>query len=548
MPERLGVVTDGAFNATLTVRLDPDVNTEDLRIGDFVVIEGREFLYFSMLADLQLKVTDKALVADPPWDRDALVARALAGTGTYAVAQVKPMLMLPRPDPNDPFLDITERVRPVRTIPGHFAVLRAATDDDFRMVFGEDRNRDHMFSIGTPLTSDIPVAIDLRRLMERSNGIFGQSGTGKSFLARLILCGIIHRGVGVNLIFDMHDEYAFGKESEEGQWVKGLKELFPTRVQVWSLDPTKRDVERHVQIGLDQIEDEDILLLSEELRLSEKAPLAVAALAEHFRDRWLAVALGENVTADEEERLNSLVEREIIHPSTFTALRRALLQVRRRPYVVERADERAIDELVALLDRGTHVILHFPSNSSALDHMLVANIITRRVRRVYMERVERYQETRNPAHRPRPLMITIEEAHKFLNPQVARQTTFGTIAREMRKYYVTLLVIDQRPSSIDREVMSQLGTRVTGKLTEEADIDAVLTGVGNRAAVKAALEGLETKKQVIIMGHAVPMPLMLRTREYDETFYKAMQTPVGEEEAQPLDFDRAYSDLFGDDL
>ena len=548
MSTRLGVVTDGAYNATLTVRLDPDVSTEDLRVGDFVVIEGREYLYFSMLSDLQLRVTDANLIADPPWDRDTLVARALAGTGTYAVAQVKPMLMLPRQTPDDPFVDITERVRPVRTIPGHFAILRAATDDDFRQVFGEDRNRDHLFSIGTPLTSDIPVAIDLRRFMERSNGIFGQSGTGKSFLARLLLCGVIHRDVGVNLIFDMHDEYAFGKESEDGVWVKGLKELFPTRVQVWSLDPNKREADRHVQIGLDQIEEEDILLLSEELRLSEKAPLAVAALAEHFRDRWLLAALGEHLTEEEEERLADLIEREIVHPNTLTALRRALARIRRRHYIVERADERAIDELVALLDRGTHVILHFPPNSTALDHMLVANIITRRVRQVYMDKVERYQQTRNQAHKPRPLMITIEEAHKFLNPQVARQTTFGTIAREMRKYYVTLLVIDQRPSSIDREVMSQLGTRVTGKLTEEADIDAVLTGVGNRAAVKAALEGLETKKQVIIMGHAVPMPLMLRTREYDDTFYQAMQTPIGEEGAQPVDFDSAYADLFGDDV
>ncbi len=215
--------------------------------------------------------------------------------------------------------------------------------------------------------------------------------------------------------------------------------------------------------------------------------------------------------------------------------------------MVSQADARAIDELIALLDRGIHVILHFPPNSSTLDHILVANIITRQVRRVYMEKVERYQQTRNSAHKPRPLMITIEEAHKFLNPQVARQTTFGTIAREMRKYYVTLLVIDQRPSSIDREVMSQLGTRVTGKLTEEADIDAVLTGVGNRAAIKAALESLETKKQVIVMGHAVPMPLMLRTREYNEEFYRAMQTPAGQEDAQPVDFDAALSDLFGDE-
>ncbi|NPA91234.1 MAG: ATP-binding protein [Chloroflexi bacterium] len=540
MDGRLGVVTSGAFNSTLSVRLDPDVNTEDLHIGDFVVVEGRDYVYFSMIADLQLHVTDSNLIADPPWDRDSLTARALAGTGTFAIAQVKPMLMLPRQS-DDLFLDPTERVRPVRTIPGHFSTLRRATDDDFRMVFGEDTNTNHMFSIGTPLTSNIPVALDLRRFMERSNGIFGQSGTGKSFLARLLLCGIIHREVGVNLVFDMHDEYAFGKESEEGVWVKGLKELFPTQVQVWSLDPKNRNADRHIQIGLDQIEPEDILLLAEELRLAEKAKISVELLVDEYRDQWFSALM--DLTG---EALDEFAARTGAHAGSVAALRRALIQVRNRPYVVPRADQRAIDELVALLDRGTHVILHFPSNTTTLDHMLVANIITRRVRSVYQAKVERYQETRNPAHRPRPLMITIEEAHKFLSPQVARQTIFGTIAREMRKYYVTLMVIDQRPSGIDREVLSQLGTRVTGKLSEEADIDAVLTGVGNRAAVRGALESLETKKQVLILGHAVPMPLLLRTREYDEAFYRSVQTRLGED-ASPVDFDTAYSDLFGDE-
>ena len=538
--QRLGVVTDGAFNAALTVRLDPDVNVEDLRIGDFVVIEGREHLYFSMIADLQLRVTDPNLVADPPGGGDSLLARALAGIGTYAVAQVKPMLMVPKPTRDD-FVDPTLRPQPVTTIPGHFAILRQATVDDYRTVFGEDTNRGPFFSIGTPLLADIPVAIDLRRFIERSNGIFGQSGTGKSFLARLILAGIIHRNVGVNLIFDMHDEYAFGKESEEGVWVKGLKELFPTRVQIWSLDQHKRDVDRHVQIGLDQIEPGDVLLMAEELTLTPKAEDTIGLLVDHYGPQWLRTLLEMD-----NEAVAAFCERSGAHAESVRALRRSLLHVKRRPYIVPEADERAIDELIALLQRGTHVILHFPSNATAIDHMLVANIITRRVRQAYQEQVERYQQTRNPAHRPRPLMITIEEAHKFLNPAVARQTIFGTIAREMRKYYVTLLVIDQRPSSIDREVLSQLGTRVTGKLTEQADIDAVLTGVANRTALRGALESLETKKQVLVMGHAVPMPLLLRTREYDEAFYRAMQTPADETTPEPLDADRAFADIFGE--
>ena len=76
-------------------------------------------------------------------------------------------------------------------------------------------------------------------------------------------------------------------------------------------------------------------------------------------------------------------------------------------------------------------------------------------------------------------MITIEEAHKFLNPELAGQTIFGTIAREMRKYNVTLLVIDQRPSGIDDEVMSQIGTKITCLLDNDRDIDSVLAGVSH---------------------------------------------------------------------
>jgi DNA helicase HerA-like ATPase len=188
------------------------------------------------------------------------------------------------------------------------------------------------------------------------------------------------------------------------------------------------------------------------------------------------------------------------------------------------------------------VILLFGRHNDVLDYLLVANLVTRRVRQRYEEKTRRYEETKAVTDKPRPLMITIEEAHKFLNPAVARQTTFGAIAREMRKYNVTLLVIDQRPSGIDPEVMSQLGTRISGKLTEERDIEAVLTGVSNRSALRGALESLDTRQEILLMGHAVPMPISLRTRAYGEAFYKAMSTtlPMGK------NGEITARDLFGD--
>src|SRR6185437_11369576 len=103
------------------------------------------------------------------------------------------------------------------------------------------------------------------------------------------------------------------------------------------------------------------------------------------------------------------------------------------------------------------------------------------------KKTERFLGSHKAADEPKKLMITIEEAHKFLNPQAARQTIFGTIAREMRKYYVSLLVVDQRPSGIDPEILSQIGTKIIAQLNDEKDIHAVLNGVHNSAHLRTIL-------------------------------------------------------------
>ena len=117
--------------------------------------------------------------------------------------------------------------------------------------------------------------------------------------------------------------------------------------------------------------------------------------------------------------------------------------------------------------------------TSTFVYLLIANIITRRIHTEYVEKTEKFLGSQKKEDEPKKLMITIEEAHKFLNPQAARQTIFGTIAREMRKYYVSLLVVDQRPSGIDQEIISQIGTKIVAQLNDEKDIQAVLTGVNN---------------------------------------------------------------------
>jgi len=508
--QRLGVVTGGSLQEGLTVRLDAGTSVEDMRVGKFVVVQGQRFTFFSMVTDVRLGATTPKVTLDPP-PADEFFTSVLTGTTTYGELKLDLRLMLP--------LDGSADLLPVRTVPHHFAPLYEANEADFTQVFG--REEGSHFMIGTPLDMAVPVCIDLNRLVERSNGVFGKSGTGKSFLTRLLLCGIILSDVASNLVFDMHNEYGWTARSEGSSFVKGLRQLFGSKVVVYTL---AGGTERHypsdgeIAIGYDHIEPEDVLLLSEELNLNPTAAETAELLVDAYGQQWLAELWGMD-----QNTLKAFAEEKNASLASLNALKRKTLQLKRLGFVKPHADLATVDLLINALMSGRHVVLSFGRYDDPLAYMLVANVLTRRIHQRWREQTERYLQTKNESDRPRPLMITIEEAHKFLNPHLARQTIFGTIAREMRKYSVTLLVVDQRPSSIDSEVLSQLGTRITALLSDEQDIDAVFTGVGGSNRLRAVLANLDTRQQALVLGHAVPMPVVVQTRSYDEEFYRFVE-------------------------
>ena len=178
--------------------------------------------------------------------------------------------------------------------------------------------------------------------------------------------------------------------------------------------------------------------------------------------------------------------------------------------------------MMEFIAKDINICVEFGNHTSSFCYLLISNIITRRIHSEYIERTEKFLGSQKTEDEPTKLMICIEEAHKFLNPIAAKQTIFGIIAREMRKYYVSLLVVDQRPSGIDDEVLSQLGTKIVAQLNDDKDIQAALTGVSNASTLRSVLATLDTKKQALLLGHAVTMPVVVQTREYGEDFYRSM--------------------------
>jgi hypothetical protein len=392
------------------------------------------------------------------------------------------------------------------------------------------------------------VVLDLDKFVQRSSGIFGATGTGKSFLTRVILAGLIHADHASTLIFDMHNEYGPDDiSSDTGKAVPGLKAKFPGKVRLVGLGAgtsfRDRAPDYTLEIAEADIRGEDILMLTGEMNLRDTTATTLAGLERDFgEDRWFsefkAMRSGAKVLDEESgkkvpapDSVEAWANQAGINVAAAEGLHSKLGRLFDKHYIVENPAADTLGEIILNLDKGKHVILSFGKHSNDLDYLLVTNLITRRIREAWEKKTNEFRSEKKKE--PRPLVVVVEEAHKLLNREMASKSTFSTIAREMRKYYVTLLIIDQRPSQIYDEVMSQLGTRISGWLGDEDDISAVLSGLAGRQALRGMLAHLQPKEEVLMLGWGVAMPIPIRSRRYDDAFWKEV---LGQK-AQDEDYD-----------
>ncbi|HSO26789.1 MAG TPA: ATP-binding protein [Anaerolineales bacterium] len=539
----IGYVVGGGLKENLHVRLT--VSAHDIQEGSFVTVESGDWLFYGLVIDLLLGATDPRFADEQSETRlPPELARLLHGQTLFTNLEVLPALMLergPAPDSReyaqwreqiDLGLRSEPRPLPVKTVPAHHASVRLAGPGDIAEIFGKEEAENN-FVIGYTREQGHPVCLDLSKFVQRSSGVFGATGTGKSFLTRLALAGLIQYNKASVLVFDMHNEYGYDDvASDSGKRVIGLKTKFQSRVRVVGLGRgtliRNQTPDFHLEIAEGDIQPQDIELLARELNLKETTPTTLEALLTTFgRERWFTafrqMRNGAKIETEDGKKVAAADSVEAwantagVNVMAAEGLHNKLRRVFNAEYIVERPAADSVGEIIKALEAGQHVVLYFGRFESDLDYLLVSNLLTRRIRQAWEKRTNDFRSTGEKE--PRPLVIVVEEAHKLLNREMAAQTTFSTIARELRKYYVTLLIVDQRPSQIYDEVMSQLGTRISGWLGDEEDIRAVLSGLAGREAVRGMLARLQPKEEVLLLGWGVPMPLPVRSRRYDERFW-----------------------------
>lgn len=126
-------------------------------------------------------------------------------------------------------------------------------------------------------------------------------------------------------------------------------------------------------------------------------------------------------------------------------------------------------------------------------------------------------QRRQDMDRIRPVTIVCDEAHVYIpdNFQLSASQrrmveVFEDIAKEGRKFGITLFPATQRPSELNRTIVAQCANFIVGKLNNEND-KSLIKGMlpdGDEALIDAVT--MFSPGEVLAIGDAVPIPLKIK--------------------------------------
>jgi DNA helicase HerA-like ATPase len=116
-----------------------------------------------------------------------------------------------------------------------------------------------------------------------------------------------------------------------------------------------------------------------------------------------------------------------------------------------------------------------------------------------------------------PMLIVCEEAHRYAPAAGDRflptRHALARIAKEGRKYGVSLALVTQRPSELDTTIISQCSTAIALRLTTDRNQEVMRANTHDSALDLMSYLPLLGDREAIVLGQGVPMPMRIRFHE-----------------------------------
>jgi hypothetical protein len=114
-----------------------------------------------------------------------------------------------------------------------------------------------------------------------------------------------------------------------------------------------------------------------------------------------------------------------------------------------------------------------------------------------------------------PMLFVCEEAHRYAPATgdgkfMPTRQALSRIAKEGRKYGLSLALITQRPSELDSTILSQCGTAIALRLSSDRDQEVIRAGTYEGTTSLLDFLPLLGDREAIILGQGVSMPMRVR--------------------------------------
>lgn len=402
-------------------------------------------------------------------------------------------------------------------LPG--ALIYPATTEDLRQIYASDGRS--AIQIGTVYpTRDIRAGLYVDSMLGKHFALLGSTGTGKSTSAALILHRICESAPqGHVVMIDPHGEYSAAFRD-----TGVIFDVGNLQMPYWLMN-----FEEHCEVfltstGNDHQEDADILAKC--LLAARKKNRLAETLGKITVDSPVPYLLSDltNIIQDEAGKLDKATS-----SAPYMRLKTKIDEIKSDPrYQFMFSGMLVGDTMADFIGK----IFRMPGSGkpiSIIDVSGVPSEITSTVVAVLSRMVFDFAIWARE-EKTRPVLLVCEEAHRYVpNEKNADGSSVGRIlsriAKEGRKYGISLGLITQRPSDLAEGVLSQCGTIIAMRLNNDRD----------QAFVKAAMpEGARgfldsipalRNRECIICGEGVAIPIRVSFDNLDESKRPASEDP-----------------------
>lgn len=478
--EMRGIQARARFGAEALEGNAAEITKSQARIGELVKMRTPESTVFGIVSGL------------------ALNAAAGASEGSLDIDLIGEMIALP---------DGSGRLlfqRGISFFPALGSPVEGAEPSDQRIVYAApDKTCIRVGSVHRSPGLEAHLVVD--DLLNKHFAILGTTGSGKSCSAALVLRAILNSHPnGHVILLDPHDEYepAFGALAEKvtvdnlhlPYWLLTFDELCEVLV---SKSEDTRDAERRIL--------KDALLKARKTH-AENAELSYVTVDTPVPYRLSAF---KKLIDDEMGKLDK--------PEGSAPFLRLLAKLesmtgdRRFGFMFSGLMVR--DILADLLAR----ILRVPVAGKPITIIDLSGVpaeVTDVVVSVLCRIVFDFALW-NANKQAVPILLVCEEAHRYIPERESAgfaptKRAIGQIAKEGRKYGVSLCLVTQRPSELSSGILSQCGTLIALRMGNEQDLayvrGALPEGSGALLAVLPALRAQEA----VVVGEGVTVPMRIR--------------------------------------